>query len=187
MHSYVAFLMYKDIRRSSVEELTPENLAYLKDEYPEQRRIAKSAGFAINYGGDGSTIARNCNISRKEGAFVYDSYFEAFPELKNYFELVFARAAHYGYIEFNRVTKRKYFFDKDENPYFKYREEVNDPYFWQKSANPRSIKQMYSSAQSEIQRIAQNYPIQGFEKFRLEPCLNPINSVNPVMGIPSRA
>ena len=47
MHSYVAFLMYKDIRRSSVEELTPENLAYLKDEYPEQRRIAKSAGFAI--------------------------------------------------------------------------------------------------------------------------------------------
>jgi DNA polymerase-1 len=48
MHSYVAFLMYKDIRKCTVEELTPEKLSYVKEEYPEQRRIAKSAGFAIN-------------------------------------------------------------------------------------------------------------------------------------------
>ena len=47
MHSYVAFLMYPDIRRSSLEELTPDKLSYVKSEYPENRRIAKSAGFAI--------------------------------------------------------------------------------------------------------------------------------------------
>ncbi len=47
MHSYVAFLMYKDIRKCTVEELTPEKLSYVKEEYSEQRRIAKSAGFAI--------------------------------------------------------------------------------------------------------------------------------------------
>lgn len=48
MHAYLAFLMYKDIRKCTVEELTPEKLSYVKEEYPEQRRIAKSAGFAIN-------------------------------------------------------------------------------------------------------------------------------------------
>ena len=47
MHSYVAFLMYKDIRKCSLEELTPDKLSYIKIEYPENRRIAKSAGFAI--------------------------------------------------------------------------------------------------------------------------------------------
>lgn len=47
MHSYIAFLMYPEIRRSTLEELTPEKLKYLKKEYPKQRSIAKSAGFAI--------------------------------------------------------------------------------------------------------------------------------------------
>jgi len=47
MHSYVAFLMYPDIRRCSLEELTPDKLKYIKSEYPENRTIAKSAGFAI--------------------------------------------------------------------------------------------------------------------------------------------
>ena len=47
MHSYVAFLMYPNIRRCSIEELTPDKLKYIKKEYPEERKIAKSAGFAI--------------------------------------------------------------------------------------------------------------------------------------------
>lgn len=47
MHSYVAFLMYPDIRRMTLEELTPQNLGYIKKEYADKRQIAKSAGFAI--------------------------------------------------------------------------------------------------------------------------------------------
>jgi DNA polymerase I len=47
MHSYVAFLMYPIIRRCSVEELTPDKLLYIKEEYKEKRTIAKNAGFAI--------------------------------------------------------------------------------------------------------------------------------------------
>lgn len=47
MHSYVAFLMYEDIRRCPLEVLTPDKLKYVKEEYPEKRTIAKSAGFAI--------------------------------------------------------------------------------------------------------------------------------------------
>ena len=47
MHSYVAFLMYPDIRKCSVEDLTPEGLKYVKTEHTEKRKLAKNAGFAI--------------------------------------------------------------------------------------------------------------------------------------------
>lgn len=161
MHSYVAFLMYEDIRKCSLEELTPDKLSYIKIEYPENRRIAKSAGFAINYGGNGSTIAKNCNLSKKEGDFVYDSYFEAFPNLRGYFDLVFARASHFGYIEYNNVTRRKYFFNPEENYYFKYRDRINDKLFWYEETNPKEIISKFNEAKGAIARLAQNYPIQG--------------------------
>ena len=161
MHSYVAFLMYEDIRRCSIEVLTPDKLSYIKSDYPEERRIAKSAGFAINYGGNGSTIAKNCNLSNKEGDFVYNSYFESFPDLKKFFTLQFDRAAHFGYIEFNPITKRKFFFDKETNGYFKHHATVSDKYFWVKEDNPKSINREYNAAKSEMQRLSQNYPIQG--------------------------
>ena len=47
MHSYVAFLMYPDIRRYNLEDLVPENLNYIKEKFKEKRTLAKNAGFAI--------------------------------------------------------------------------------------------------------------------------------------------
>lgn len=47
MHSYVTFLMYPNIRRCHITELTPDSLNYIKDEYPDLRFLAKTAGFAI--------------------------------------------------------------------------------------------------------------------------------------------
>lgn len=161
LHSYVTFLMYPEIRRCALEELTPENLKYIKEEYSHKRYIAKRASFTIAYGGNGTTIARNCNIPKKDGDFAYKAYFEAFPALKQYFDLVFKRAAHFGYIEFNPITKRKYFFDKEKNDYFVLRDDVEDPYFYASNPNARSLGAKYNSAKSEVARIAQNYPIQG--------------------------
>jgi len=158
MHSYVAFLMYENIRNCTVEEVSPDTLEYVKKFHKDKRQIAKAAGFAITYGGNGSTIAKNCNIPAKDGEFVYNSYFEAFPEMKNYFEMGFKRAAHFGYVEFNKVTRRKYFFRKD-NDYFQLRDIVEDPFFYVTDANPRETKRKYSKAKSDIQRITQNYPI----------------------------
>ena len=112
-----------------------------------------------NYGGNGSTIAKNCNLSKKEGDFVYNSYFEAFPNLRDYFDLVFARASHFGYIEYNNVTRRKYFFNPEENYYFKYRDRINDKLFWYEETNPREIKSKFNEAQGAIARLAQNYPM----------------------------
>jgi len=161
MHSYIAFLMFPNIRKYSLEELTPDKLEYIKKEYADKRFLAKKAGFSINYGGNGSTIAQNCNISKKEGEFVYKSYFDSFPKLREYFDLVLRKACHFGYIQFNNITGRKYFFNIAENHYFQLRDQVEDPYFWQHEPNAREIFRKYSSAQNEMSRIAQNFPIQG--------------------------
>ena len=40
--------MYPDIRRYNLEDLVPENLNYIKEEFKEKRTLAKNAGFAIN-------------------------------------------------------------------------------------------------------------------------------------------
>lgn len=160
-HSYVAFLMYPHIRTCSLEDINTEALDYIKVHHKEKRQNAKAANFAIAYGGNGATIAKNCNISKAEGEFVYNSYFTAFPEMKKYFDIGFKKASYYGYVEFNSVTKRKYFFNKEENDYFRLREEVEDPYFWVSSPNPREIEGKYKKAKSEVQRISQNYSIQG--------------------------
>lgn len=161
MHSYVTFLMYPEIRRCTIDEVTPESLKYIPIEHADKRKLAKNAGFAINYGGNGSTIAKNCNIPPKDGDFVFKSYFEAFPGLKDYFEFVSQKAHHFGYVEFNPVTKRKFFFDTEENDYFFLKDIVNDPYFWQTASNPRETMGKFNKAKSDIQRLAQNYPIQG--------------------------
>lgn len=160
MHSYVAFLMYPEIRRCSIEDLTPDKLKYIKEEYPQNRRFAKNAGFAVNYGGNGSTIAKNCNIPKSDGDFVYDSYFNAFPGLREYFNLVYNKAEYFGYVQFNNITRRKYIFSYD-TPLFKYKEEIKSPYFWQMNPNAKEINKEYNTSKNEVSRIAQNFPIQG--------------------------
>lgn len=160
MHSYVAFLMYNEVRSCKLEDITPADLKYVADNYAPKRQIAKAAGFAIAYGGNGATIAKNCNIPKKDGEFVYDSYFAAFPQMKAYFDLGFQKACYYRYIEFNPITKRKYFYRKD-NDFFALKDEVNDPYFYRDNANAKDIFKKYSFAKSSMQNVSQNYPIQG--------------------------
>lgn len=159
MHSYVAFLMYPEIRRHKLEDLTPADLKYVKEEYPEQRRIAKNAGFAINYGGNGVTIARNCNIPQKDGEFVYNKYFENFPGLREYFDKVMEYTMRHQYVTYNSATNRKLFLDPGL-PLVKYKADVEDPFFWQRP-DAKSLHALYRNSLADIQRVSQNYPIQG--------------------------
>ena len=159
MHSYVAFLMYPEIRRHKLEDLTPADLKYVKEEYHEQRRIAKNAGFAINYGGNGVTIARNCNIPQKDGEFVYNKYFENFPGLREYFDKVMEYTMRHQYVTYNSATNRKLFLDPGL-PLVKYKADVEDPFFWQRP-DAKSLHALYRNSLADIQRVSQNYPIQG--------------------------
>lgn len=48
MHSYVTFLLFPEIRRCSIDELTNDELIWIAKNHSEKRTIAKTAEFAIN-------------------------------------------------------------------------------------------------------------------------------------------
>jgi len=159
-HSYIAFLMYPELKTCDPKDVTSEILDYIKNNHKDKRQNAKKGAFTIAYGGNGNTIAKNCNIPKEDGEFVYNAYFAAFPKMRQYFDFVAYNAAKNGYIEFNKITKRKYFFNQEENDFFALKSIVEDPYFW-RTSNAVEINKRYKAAKSELSRVSQNFPIQG--------------------------
>lgn len=106
--------------------------------------------------------------SKQKGKEVYDNYFKAFSGLKNYYNKVMNNTRLKGYIEYNPITKRK-FFIKPSSVFIEY---MQDGYY---DRLPPDLQRTYNTEEAEIQRLSQNYPIQG----ELLPCINPVNSVNP--------
>lgn len=162
MHSFVASKIYPEIG---------DDLKKIKKEHKDKRQVAKSAGFAINYGGNGFTIAQNLGISGEEGEEVYKAYFKAFPGLDKFFTKTKEAAIEDGYITFNPITKRKLFFGdierlKEEKEKFNsqyweiYRDhkQRNTDYF--NNVLKPEVKNHFMT-KSAIERKALNYPIQG--------------------------
>ncbi len=157
MHSFVAFLLFPEIQKElnkTSEELTNDDLKWIKKNHHNLRQVAKTAEFAIAYGGDGSTIAKNTGSTKAQGKIVYDAYFSAFSGMKNYFNYVLNKTLSHGYIEYNPFTKRKFFLEPD-NPVLKYSEKA---YYGQLNGKE---EREYSESKAELQRLSQNYPIQG--------------------------
>lgn len=159
MHSYIA--------REIFPELKGLPLPVIKKEYPDKRTAAKSAGFAIQYGGNGFTIAENMNISADEGKQIYESYFAAFPKLKNYFDTVFNKSMENGYITTNTFTNRKRFIHGMEE-FLKLK---NDKKFWNKYWDERETKgpfflenfekaKLFNKTKASIYNKCLNTPIQ---------------------------
>jgi DNA polymerase-1 len=120
MHSFVSSHItgkpYEDyIEAIRVNKSKIETLSEAQEKLLEERGTAKSAGFAIQFGGTGFTISKNLGLSEEKGQFVYDSYFEAFPDLKNYFEKVKKETYIQGFILIDPVTGRKQWFKKPQN------------------------------------------------------------------------
>lgn len=150
MHSFVAYLLYPELQTVPINELTNDFLKDIKKNHKNLRQIAKTAEFAISYGGNGSTIAKNTGVSEAQGKKVYDTYFEVFSGMKNYFDYVMYKTEQNHFIQYNNITKRKYFIP-DSDPFIDYAE--FDEWTWEGKE--------YSKARAEIQRKSQNYPIQG--------------------------
>lgn len=165
MHSFIASKIFPELSGLSLDEI--------KDNHKQKRQIAKGAGFAINYGGTGITIAQNLSLSIEEGEEVYKAYFKAFPGLANYFKQEKKRALELGYIQFNNISGRKCFipfFDE----YQKLHKEIYetegfwDSYKLEKSQDSAIFKQHfkpkvreYFMKRGDIERMSLNYPIQG--------------------------
>ena len=165
MHSFIASKIFPELAELSLDDI--------KKNHKEKRQIAKSAGFAINYGGTGITIAENLGISTEKGDEIYKAYFKAFPGLAAYFKIEKAKAVKFGYVQFNEVSYRKSFV-----PYFaEFKELHNELYntegFWdtykqekQKQSQYfrtelRSKVSKYFLKKGDIERMSLNYPIQG--------------------------
>ena len=164
MHSFIAQKIY-----SELEEL---DLGTIKKEHKQKRQNAKAAGFAIQYGGVGATIAGNLNLTPQEGEAIYDGYFKAFPGIKNYFAKCKNKALANGYVELNQISYRKSFIDFYEQ-YKELQSEVNAPAFWDdyrahKAQQSNLFQSFYKPTVREyfkfkgmIERKSLNYPIQG--------------------------
>lgn len=163
MHSYIASKIYPELRDSPLDEI--------KAKHKSKRQNAKSAGFAINYGGNGNTIAENLNITVEEGTEIYEAYFEAFKGIKDYFERVSLEAIKNGYVTFNSISKRKSFIPFYED--FKRVQQHITPDFWNNyrfykendtnifESRYKPICREYFKKKGNIERKALNYPIQG--------------------------
>ena len=165
MHSYVAALCFPS-------ELKDMSLEDIKKKRPDLRQKAKAAGFAIQFGGVGYTISNNLGISEEEGNDVYKGYTEAFPEMFDYFKKVSNEAKTKGYVVFNNVIKRKFFFDfMDE--YRSLESYIQQDGFWTTYRNEKELDsplfnnvlkpkvKKYFRYKGIIERTSYNYPVQG--------------------------
>jgi DNA polymerase-1 len=162
MHSFVASKMYKELEGLSLEEI--------KTKHKEKRQAAKSVGFCANYGGAAPTIAQNLNISVEEGEFIYNSYFEAFPGLKDYFKKVQNQTLSNGYVLISEKTGRKSFIAGYEG-YLKGKKKFNKNYWERYRVLKENGSDIFSEMKEEvskwfrfkgqIERMALNFPIQG--------------------------
>lgn len=138
MHSYNARKIYK--------ELEPLSLGDIKKHHSDKRQIAKSVSFALAYGGNGYTISNNLGVSAEEGERIYNSYFEAFPKLKEFFDRTIKESMSRGYIIIDEITGRRFYF-KDWKLLDVYKEEAQ----WKK----------YYTIKGKYERACLNYIIQG--------------------------
>lgn len=195
-HSYVAKLCFpKQLAEIPLEEV--------KKKRPDLRQKAKSAGFALQFGGVGATIASNLGIPLEEGNEVEEAYYTAFPGVKDYFQKVIEETMQNGYILFNDFTKRKSFIDFFEE--FKGLEKKFTKQYWEKYKEEKrkdssifhlkllpEVREFFR-LKGIIERKAKNYPVQGsagdctklatyflFNKIREMGLLNTVKIVNIV-------
>lgn len=161
IHSLTAYMSYQEIPRD-----TP--IKDIKKKFHNLRQEAKGIEFAINYGGNADTIARNKGIPTEEANKIYNSYMSGFKGLKKYQD--FRRKDWYdkGYILLSTLTGHKAFiYDWEELR--KYQQEMQEEGFWDKyrvlkqtnstSREVQIVKQFFKRrSASEKQSI--NYPIQ---------------------------
>ena len=102
-----AFKEGRDIHATTAATI---NKVTLEEVTPEMRSMAKSANFGIIYGISAFGLSQNLNIPRKEAAAFIDSYFEEFPNVKQYMDNVINEARENGYVS-TILGRRRYLRD----------------------------------------------------------------------------
>lgn len=170
-HSMTATKLFSVMRNE------PE-LIISKKTHPKERNQAKSISFKIIYGGAASTLKDDLGVTEEEAQVFIDSYLDAFPGLRQYFEDSHKAALETGYIIIDPITERRYweprydrmkklqedvwkFYPKD---YSKLNPERKAEVKEQLYKDHPEIKSMWKeifTIQGELCRCSQNYKVQG--------------------------
>lgn len=165
MHSFISSKIYPELRNLSLKEI--------KLKHKDKRQVAKSAGFALNYGGSGFTISKNLSIPKAEGDRVERAYFEAFPGLKNYYDKCEEEALDKGYILIDEITGSRFFIAGYEKlRQLMLLQSMKTPEYWKRFYDERRKNTLWYKGEKErdsyirrwkgqIRRNALNFPIQG--------------------------
>jgi DNA polymerase-1 len=170
-HSFVATKMFRIIRNDP-------DLIITKKTDPKARQDAKSINFKIAYGGSAFTLKDDFGVDEDVAQKFIDGYFEAIPSLKEDFEVAKKRVLELGYIEIDKITKRRWWWKE-----FDYLKELNkkiwshfpDNYrklnkeqkdvvkkeLYEKHPEIKDMWSEYFSLQGKAERNALNYRIQG--------------------------
>ena len=156
MHSLVAYMAYPNIipRDTPIEDI--------KKKYHNVRQEAKKVEFAVNYGGNDSTLVRNNGLDPKEAKEIYDNYMKGFPGMKDYQDYCRKDVMERGYIQMNNVTGAKCF-AHDWDQLSKIKEEMADHSFWKLFRNDPFLMddfKYYKKRQEELGKQSINYRIQ---------------------------
>ena len=127
MHSMVAKVAFeKELKDIPVEEV--------KHKAKDLRQRAKSVEFTIFYGGSGSVIAGNLNISKKKGDEIFNNIMKNLPGLQRYQAYCKKEVMRVGYILLNPITRHKAFI-YDFEDLDRIQKKLEDPefnsYYWQ--------------------------------------------------------
>lgn len=168
-HSFVAKICFPEELRDIPEE-------EVKHKRPDLRSLAKKAKFAIHYGGNGDTIARNLSLPKEQGYAIEKSYLSGFSNIDAYFKRVKKDMWDKGYILINAMTGHKMFIQNWEELKEEQSNFTQD--FWREY---REIKEQWMAEGSDVndkpsvmQRVSKFFKTRsGFER----------NSLNaPVQG-----
>lgn len=162
MHSFIAQKMYPELHNVSLEDIAKN--------HSDKRQNAKIAGFTITFGGNELTISGNQNIPIVQAKNIIDSYFGAFPAMKDYFDEAKMEGLRNGYILISEHTGRKSYIEGFQD-YLTLKKKINkdfwDKYKWEKISESALYLEMkeeistFYKIKGAVERKSLNFPIQG--------------------------
>lgn len=162
IHSLAAKMAFpKELMDIPLEEVEAKD--------PHTRDLGKKVEFAINYGGNGITIATNLGIPRPEGIKVYEDYMKGFIGLKAYQDFCRKDVMQKGYILLSPITgHRAHIYDYER--LLEMRETMQQPGFWDAYFNDKEqelytnrvrLVDHFNRRKSVSEKQSINYRIQG--------------------------
>jgi DNA polymerase-1 len=100
-----AFARGEDIHASTAAAIYGVPLAEVT---PDQRRVAKMTNFAISYGVTGFGLSERTELTPEEAEVFIQTYFQTYPQIKEYIERTREQARTQGYVE-TLLGRRRYF------------------------------------------------------------------------------